>query len=85
MTAEKVTDSPSRPALAPAPATAARELGGPSSVLLEIRVKQDSLFPAERRIAEFVSSEPSRVIHMPIAELAQVAAVSEGRAARVVA
>lgn len=51
-------------------------------VLSRIRVAQDSLHPAERRVAEIVVGQPERVVHLPIADLAALAGVSEGTVVR---
>jgi DNA-binding MurR/RpiR family transcriptional regulator len=51
-------------------------------VLSRIRVIQDSLHPAERRVADIVTTQPERVVHLPIAELAALAKVSEGTVVR---
>src|SRR5262249_55552356 len=54
----------------------------PDGILSRIRVAIDSLHPAERRVADVVLSEPSKVVHLPIAELALQADVSEGTVIR---
>jgi len=45
-------------------------------------VALDSLNPAVRRVAELVLDQPGRVVHLPIAELASLADVSEGTVIR---
>lgn len=47
-----------------------------------IVVARDSLFPAERKVAEVVLGAPEQVVLMPIAELAELADVSEGTVVR---
>jgi DNA-binding MurR/RpiR family transcriptional regulator len=47
-----------------------------------IRVRRDSLFPAEARVAAIVLESPERVIQMPISRLAELAEVSEGTVVR---
>ncbi|SRR6266542_1310997 len=54
----------------------------PDGILSRIRVAMDSLHPAERRVAELVVNESGRVVHLPIAELASLAEVSEGTVIR---
>jgi len=51
-------------------------------VLSRIRVIQDSLHPAERRVADIVVEQPEQVVHLPIADLAALAKVSEGTVVR---
>jgi DNA-binding MurR/RpiR family transcriptional regulator len=53
-----------------------------NGILSRIRVAIDSLHPAERRVADLVLSEPAKVVHLPIAELALLAEVSEGTVVR---
>jgi len=54
----------------------------PEGIRSRIRVAMDSLRPAERRVAALVVSEPGTVVHLPIAELASLADVSEGTVIR---
>ena len=54
----------------------------PDGILSRIRVALDSLNPAVRRVAELVLDQPGRVVHLPIAELASLADVSEGTVIR---
>jgi RpiR family transcriptional regulator, carbohydrate utilization regulator len=54
----------------------------PDGILSRIRVALDSLNPAVRRVAELVLEQPGRVVHLPIAELASLADVSEGTVIR---
>jgi DNA-binding MurR/RpiR family transcriptional regulator len=51
-------------------------------ILSRIRVTRDSLHPAEGRVADAVLAQPSQVVHLPIAELAATAGVSEGTVIR---
>jgi RpiR family carbohydrate utilization transcriptional regulator len=51
-------------------------------MLSRIRVRLDSLNPAERRVADMVLDQPGQVVHMPIAEVAALADVSEGTVVR---
>ena len=54
----------------------------PDGMLSRIRVALDSLNPAERRVADIVLAQPGQVVHLPIAELANLAEVSEGTVVR---
>jgi RpiR family carbohydrate utilization transcriptional regulator len=54
----------------------------PEGMLARIRVAQDALNPAERRVAAIVLDQPGAVVHMPIAEIAALAEVSEGSVVR---
>ena len=54
----------------------------PDGMLSRIRVALDALNPAERRVADIVREQPSNVVHLPIAELAALADVSEGTVVR---
>ncbi len=60
----------------------ADELSVRDGILSRIRVALHSLNPAERRVAELVIDQPGRVVHLPIGELASLAAVSEGTVIR---
>jgi RpiR family transcriptional regulator, carbohydrate utilization regulator len=51
-------------------------------MLTRIRVAFDALNPAERRVAGIVLEQPAQVVHLAIAELAALAAVSEGSVVR---
>jgi DNA-binding MurR/RpiR family transcriptional regulator len=51
-------------------------------VLSQIRVVRESLHEAERRVADIVIDQPERVVHLPIADLAALAQVSEGTVVR---
>lgn len=51
-------------------------------ILSRIRVARDALHPAEGRVADAVLLQPSQVVHLPIAELAASAKVSEGTVIR---
>src|ERR1700704_2100617 len=54
----------------------------PDGMLSRIRVALDALNPAERRVADIVREQPANVVHLPIAELAALADVSEGTVVR---
>jgi DNA-binding MurR/RpiR family transcriptional regulator len=54
----------------------------PDGILSRIRVAVDALHPAERRVAALVLTQPATVVHLPIAELAALAGVSEGTVVR---
>jgi DNA-binding MurR/RpiR family transcriptional regulator len=58
--------------------TAQLDLG----LLARIRLLVDSLFPAERAVAEFVLKAPDQVLQLPIADLAERSGVSEGTVIR---
>jgi RpiR family carbohydrate utilization transcriptional regulator len=67
------------------PRSIAEHLNGktvPEGILSHIRVAMDSLHPAERRVAELVVERPGTVVHLPIAEMASLAEVSEGTVIR---
>ncbi len=51
-------------------------------VLARIKIKRDSLFPAEARVADVILSSPEAVVYMPISELALAARVSQGTVVR---
>lgn len=53
-----------------------------NGVLSQIRVVQDALHPAERRVADYVLGQPERVVHLTIGDLAAEARVSEGTVVR---
>jgi len=51
-------------------------------LLSRVRVIRDALHPAERSVADTLLREPEQVVHLPIAELAELAGVSEGTVIR---
>ena len=53
-----------------------------ANVLGTLRVRRESFFPAERRIADTIIDDPHRVVNLPIAELAALSEVSEGSVVR---
>ncbi|MFV2063186.1 MAG: MurR/RpiR family transcriptional regulator [Chloroflexota bacterium] len=63
-------------------ATDSSTAGSLGRVLDRIVVSRDSLYPAERKVAEVVLAAPDQVMLMPIAELAEQAGVSEGTVVR---
>ena len=48
-----------------------------ANILLNLRSAYPTLSPAERKVADVVSNEPSRVVYLSVAELARQAEVSE--------
>jgi len=54
----------------------------PEGILSRIRVALNALNRAERRVADIILEQPGTVVHLPIAELAAIAEVSEGTVVR---
>lgn len=71
-----------RVGLSPAPSAELEASRLPDGILSRIRVARDALNRAERRVADVVLEQPASVVHLPIAEIASLAEVSEGTVVR---